>query len=190
MNTGAAMASASAYWPTMETFPSLAKAKSIPNWQRAEIRLPPSVQLNETRSGGARTAGRSRGMVVPMAAAIRRLLHISGNCGMPSHSLSREIPCDWSRNPAVGLRDPIDARARRRRQGSLEVLPGVLGRAVGDEENVVVPHGQIRFFGNEDLLQVNRYFLAALRSGADEPGRSPRRRRVGALGQRDGLQKA
>src|SRR5208282_4907100 len=112
----------------------------------------------------------------------------SGACfTFPAIEGCRPIPYQ-ERYHLVGLRDPIDARARRRRQGSLEVLPGVLGRAVGDEENVVVPHGQIRFLGTEDLLQVNRYFLAALRSGADEPGRSPRRRRVRALGQRDGLQ--
>src|ERR1017187_7039239 len=124
------------------------------------------------------------------------LLPSGASCTFPAIAGCRHIPYQeryhaiGSRNPAVGLQDPIEARARRRRRGSLEVLPGVLGRAVGDEENVVVPHGQIRFLGTEDLLQVNRYFLAALRSGADEPGRSPRRRRVGALGQRDGLQKA
>src|ERR1035438_4947367 len=58
------------------------------------------------------------------------LLPSGASCTFPAIAGCRHIPYQeryhaiGSRNPAVGLRDPIDARGRRRRQGSLEVLPG------------------------------------------------------------------
>src|SRR5579872_374497 len=130
--------------------------------------------MNETRSGGATGTLTGVALRTDIGAEIFPTAEpscaaTSSSHSMVNHALKHEVVVTYSgsrtyrviaysycanvpRGTQVPLRYAIDAGGRRRRQDGFNIFHSVLRSARGDEEDVVVLHGEVCVLGLQNLF--------------------------------------